>query len=211
VYPHDPTPAPNEFIPSDSNAPAEISGLASFCRRVMAFGLDFVVFTGVMLGVERMLRPVIESPENQVWVMNYLLKVMSGTPADKMKFVGTLLGILLVLLIPYDLYFIFLEYSLGATLGKRILRIRVESLDGSPLRFSQCWIRQLFRHLDCLLVVPAIGGMIYGGRKQRLGDWAAGTLVVNQLDLPPWEEPSRTPQPKIQNQTDTDLPPLPRL
>lgn len=200
-----------ENFPESSGA-HEIPDLASFRRRTAAFTIDFALLSIVMFAVERMVTPTLMAPENQLWAMEYLLKAMQGTTGEKMVVVGVLVGAMVLLLIPFDLYFIIFEYLMGATIGKRLLRIRVESLDTAPLKLRQCWMREIFRHVDFLLVIPAVGGIIFGGRKQRLGDWAAGTIVLNVPDLPPWEVPGRRPPDDPDFPQDSDhQPPLPRI
>lgn len=77
----------------------------------------------------------------------------------------------------------------GQTLGKRLLRLRV--LDGQGLRLtaSQVVIRNLLRFVDSLPAFYLVGGlaMLFSRRAQRLGDFAANTVVVR---IPKREEPA---------------------
>lgn len=68
----------------------------------------------------------------------------------------------------------------GQTLGKKLLRLRVMDEGGLPLRFSQVVLRNLLRAVDVLPVAYLVGGavMSLSPRAQRLGDIAAGTIVV---------------------------------
>ncbi len=78
-------------------------------------------------------------------------------------------------------YGIFLEwYWHGQTLGKRLLRLRVTDVRGLQLQFSQVVIRNLLRFVDSLPALYLIGGMacLINSRAQRLGDFAANTIVV---------------------------------
>jgi uncharacterized RDD family membrane protein YckC len=76
----------------------------------------------------------------------------------------------------------------GQTFGKRILRLRVVDERGLPLSFSQVAIRNLLRFIDSLPAAYAVGGVValLNTRGQRLGDIAAGTLVI-------WEPPVEAP------------------
>lgn len=70
----------------------------------------------------------------------------------------------------------------GQTLGKRLLRLRVMDERGLPLRFSQVVIRNLLRAVDVLPAAYLVGGVaaLMGRKSQRLGDFAAATIVVHE-------------------------------
>ncbi len=74
----------------------------------------------------------------------------------------------------------------GQTVGKRILKLRVIDERGLPLGLKQIIIRNLFRTLDMLpSMFYLLGGLACGVTKrcQRLGDIAAGTLVVRETEV----------------------------
>ncbi|QHI68408.1 RDD family protein [Tichowtungia aerotolerans] len=80
-------------------------------------------------------------------------------------------------------YGIFFEWLWnGQTLGKRLLRLRVADENGHRLLFSQIAVRNLLRFVDSLPVFYLVGGIatLLNRRAQRLGDLAAGTVVVRQ-------------------------------
>jgi uncharacterized RDD family membrane protein YckC len=80
-------------------------------------------------------------------------------------------------------YFWFCEYVFnGQTLGKRAARLRVVGDNGEPISFSQAGIRNLIRFVDFLPGWYAIGliTLFVNGRGRRLGDLAAGTVVVRE-------------------------------
>jgi len=68
----------------------------------------------------------------------------------------------------------------GQTLGKRSARLRVVGDHGEPLTLGQATIRNLVRIVDFLPMFYGIGmlTLFINGRGKRLGDFAAGTLVV---------------------------------
>jgi len=72
----------------------------------------------------------------------------------------------------------------GQTLGKRAARLRVVGDHGEPLTLGQAAIRNLVRIVDFLPVFYAIGmlTLFINGRGKRLGDFAAGTLVVRDRE-----------------------------
>jgi uncharacterized RDD family membrane protein YckC len=78
-------------------------------------------------------------------------------------------------------YFLISEaVSNGQTLGKRSQRLRVVGDHGEPLTLGQATIRNLVRIVDFLPLLYGIGmlTLFINGRGKRLGDFAAGTLVV---------------------------------
>lgn len=68
----------------------------------------------------------------------------------------------------------------GQTIGKRVLRLRVVDAHGLPLTFPQILLRNLLRFVDALPGFYAVGGLasLLNTRGQRLGDLAAGTVVI---------------------------------
>jgi uncharacterized RDD family membrane protein YckC len=73
-------------------------------------------------------------------------------------------------------------YWRGQTLGKRLLRLRVMDEQGLRLQPSQVVIRNLLRSIDVLPAFYLVGGVasVVSRRAQRLGDFAANTIVVRQ-------------------------------
>jgi uncharacterized RDD family membrane protein YckC len=68
----------------------------------------------------------------------------------------------------------------GQTLGKRIVHIRVVRVDSAPVGFAAVAVRNLVRLVDFLPVGYGAGvvTMFCNRQSRRLGDFAAGTLVV---------------------------------
>jgi uncharacterized RDD family membrane protein YckC len=76
-------------------------------------------------------------------------------------------------------YYILCEAATGATLGKRLVGIRVVGEDGAPVTFGAAVVRNLLRLIDALFFY--LVGVLFAAtsaRGQRLGDRAAGTVVV---------------------------------
>ncbi len=94
--------------------------------------------------------------------------------------VGT--GVMLTLAFAIEWgYFVLLEMLMGGqSIGKRVLGLRVISDDGRPLGFGASVLRNLVRAADFLPMMYALGVavMMKDQRFRRLGDMAAGTLVV---------------------------------
>jgi uncharacterized RDD family membrane protein YckC len=78
-------------------------------------------------------------------------------------------------------YYIFFEMRWnGQSPGKRRLHLRVVRTDGMPITLTESLIRNLVRLIDFLPVYYGLGliVMFVNSQARRLGDLAAGTLVV---------------------------------
>ena len=94
--------------------------------------------------------------------------------------VGLLVGVILGFILLAG-YFLISEAALsGQTVGKRAVRLRVVGDQGQPITLGQAAIRNLVRIVDFLPLLYGIGiiTLFISGRGKRLGDFAAGTLVV---------------------------------
>jgi uncharacterized RDD family membrane protein YckC len=74
----------------------------------------------------------------------------------------------------------------GRTPGKRAAGLRVVRLGGEPVGFLASAVRNLLRLVDSLPGIYAVGAVciLFSSRNQRLGDLAAGTLVVRERRAP---------------------------
>jgi uncharacterized RDD family membrane protein YckC len=72
----------------------------------------------------------------------------------------------------------------GQTLGKKVLGLRVMDERALKLRPSQVILRNIMRAVDFLPGFYALGGTVsfFSARAQRLGDLAAGTVVVRTVN-----------------------------
>jgi uncharacterized RDD family membrane protein YckC len=69
----------------------------------------------------------------------------------------------------------------GATPGKRLVGLRVVQVNGSPAGWGQVFVRNILRWVDAMPVMTYGFGMascLATRRFQRLGDLAAGTVVI---------------------------------
>lgn len=74
----------------------------------------------------------------------------------------------------------------GQTVGKRALSLRVMDAQGRPLAFQQAALRNLLRNVDRLPALYGLGALVsyLQPQGQRLGDLAAGTVVVRERRSP---------------------------
>ena len=91
-------------------------------------------------------------------------------------------------------YMVFEIATNGQSPGKRVLGLRVIKAQGYPISFSDSAIRNIVRIVDMLPFAYGIGllTMLLNKNWQRLGDLAAGTLVVKE-DAKASPHPVKTP------------------
>ena len=121
--------------------------------------------------------------------------------------------ITLILLLCYHLLFEYL--AKGQSPGKMMCRIRVVRLDGQKLSFWDCMLRWALRLVDisASLGIVAMSSIVNSSRMQRLGDLAAGTIVVrekngtsfSQLSLYDTPEDYQAVYPQVAMLTDKDI------
>ncbi len=127
--------------------------LAGLGNRILAKLLDFIVITGY------------------VFAMGYVINILDFTGWG-----------VIVFFIPCLVYTLIFEImNNGQTPGKSVMRTKVVSLDGTPLSLGQILIRWLLQSVDVWMMSGLAGliSIISGSKQQRLGDMAAGTIVVS--------------------------------
>jgi uncharacterized RDD family membrane protein YckC len=83
-------------------------------------------------------------------------------------------------------YLILLQGLTGATVGKFLTGLRVVDRDGRPPGFPRAFVRTVFLVVDAFpWAVPIFGWAVALGnaRHRRVGDFAAGTMVVRRRAL----------------------------
>jgi uncharacterized RDD family membrane protein YckC len=137
--------------------------LAGPFSRMLAFAVDFAAIAAAEALIARLVAP---------------LQLFS---ADAAQSAITALYFAVSLL-----YGILMEWFWrGQTIGKRLLGLRVVEASGLRLRPSQIIVRNLLRFVDMLPGLYLVGGIscVLSPRRQRLGDIAAGTIVIRTLHL----------------------------
>jgi len=89
-----------------------------------------------------------------------------------------------------SVYFVFFETLFaGRTPGKRLTQLRVVTESGNRLDWRASLLRNLLRAVDTLPAGYVVGvvSMVLSPSAQRLGDIAAGTLVVRERSADPTE------------------------
>lgn len=94
------------------------------------------------------------------------------------------LFIIILLILPVFFYSLFFEtYNNGSTPGKAIMGLKVMSMDGKQASFSQYLLRWMMEYVDFSPLTFFMGGFVSAATtkySQRLGDIAAGTIVVKK-------------------------------
>ena len=69
----------------------------------------------------------------------------------------------------------------GQTVGKMIMKIKVVRVDGKPTEWYNLFVRWMLRIVDLWIFSPSIGilSILLSDKKQRIGDSAAGTVVIS--------------------------------
>lgn len=145
---------------------------AGVASRMLAIGLDFVILFILLILV--------------IFSAVVVAAAGAGTPA-------VVFAIVALFAVFYGYPVAFEAFGGGRTIGKRAFGLRVITVEGGPVGVRHATIRALLSVVDYWL--PAPGGVIalisalVTNRSQRLGDLAAGTIVIR--------EPSRTATPYV--------------
>jgi uncharacterized RDD family membrane protein YckC len=118
--------------------------------------------------------------------------VLAGTlvilvAADALGDSGEMRGALGAVIVGWALYYHFaMESGDGQTVGKKLMKIRVVLADGRPAGMREIAVRTVLRVVDGLgaYIVGLIVMLATGERRQRVGDLAAGTMVVDATAMP---------------------------
>jgi uncharacterized RDD family membrane protein YckC len=89
---------------------------------------------------------------------------------------------LAAVILGWALYYYFaLESGAGQTVGKKLMKLRVMRADGRPAGMREIAVRTVLRVVDGLgaYIVGLIVMLVTGERRQRIGDLAANTIVVD--------------------------------
>jgi uncharacterized RDD family membrane protein YckC len=145
--------------------------LAGIGNRALALAIDYMVMF-VFLGLSLLLW----------WAFSdQLFRYLDTLQIDYSGLANWLLAIaaLLAFFVWIGYFVVFETVWRGQTPGKRIAKIRVIRDDGRPARLPQAMLRSLLRPVDDVLSI-GVWMIILGSQEKRLGDWVAGTLVVQE-------------------------------
>jgi len=96
-------------------------------------------------------------------------------------------GLFLILFFLVEWFYpvLFEVFNQGQTIGKKVMGIMVINDDGTPIDWSSSIVRNLLRFADILPIFFGFGilSMLINKDFKRLGDLAAGTLVVHRRKI----------------------------
>lgn len=170
--------------------------VASLGDRILGYIIDLIVLGGIMFFLTFVLKDFLQNyieSDNDIFSVLYLL--------------------FMLLLISYDLICELLMN--GQSVGKRIIKTRVVSLDGSKPTFGAFFLRWLLRIVDFTLCSGLVGlvAFLTNRKGQRIGDMAAGTTViklkervtVTEVIAPPFPLNYLPIYPESKNLSDRDI------
>lgn len=101
-------------------------------------------------------------------------------PQNALLGFASMVAILVAFAINFGYHIFFEGVWHGQTPGKKIARIRVIEANGQPVGWAAVCIRNLVRLLDTGLLLIGLLVMLIDRNERRLGDLAAGTLVIRE-------------------------------
>jgi uncharacterized RDD family membrane protein YckC len=146
----------------------KVAGLAT---RGIAQLLDLLILFGVLMA------------------LYFSALALRAAGADSAAFLVAVIGSFVVV---FGYFWACEAFWSGQTVGKRVFRLRAVGDRGEPMTFVQAGIRNVVRIVDFLPYAYGVGlvTLFVNGRGKRLGDLAAGTIVVKDSEhLQLWQLP----------------------
>lgn len=153
--------------PENVDLHLEIAGIGN---RLIAQAVDLAIIASVNLLI------ILGS-----LVMGYYMSTIMSDPKARTIAIG-IFAMLIILAVFFiqAAYFLFFEGAWhGQTPGKRLAGIRVIEINGQPIGWTASLIRNLVRMLDNFMFLGLLV-VIFNKNERRVGDLAAGTLVVRE-------------------------------
>ncbi len=156
----------------------ELAGLAS---RFLAYVLDAIIQLAILLIL--------------VYLVSITAALLSSVKWLNVEGDWLVAALIIGIFLLYEGYFIFFETLWrGQSIGKRILGLRVIKDNGQAVAFLDVVIRNIMRFADMLppvLYYPTygLGSVVLMSNRfhKRIGDFAAGTLVVREKSMKGFE------------------------
>lgn len=129
-----------------------------FTRRVIAYFIDFFVVSAFM------------------WIISFLLSIFinpHGTfqPYNYLGYVVPIIGLI---------YFVYLEKTKRATVGKSLMYLQVVSRNGYPITWIQAIVRNLTKIFWFPIIFDWVLGKIFKSNDRLFGTFTK-TMVVNEI------------------------------
>jgi uncharacterized RDD family membrane protein YckC len=153
----------------------KVAGIGS---RFMAALVDTIIIVVLQIVVLLTLWLIFLAMEDIGWIR----RATGGDGTDSALFAWVLALFGLIAFAFFWGYYILFEMIWnGQSIGKRWLGLRVIKTDGTPITLTESIVRNLIRLVDFLPAYYGVGvvTMFINDQSRRLGDLAAGTLVVH--------------------------------
>ena len=140
--------------------------LAGVGSRFLALAVDTVIQGALVLGV--------------IIILMALSGLFGAVGLPALEGVFLAIGIGAVAIINFGYYIVCEMRMNGQTVGKRLVRIRVVKDTGEPIRFFDSALRNFVRVFEAAAGLYSISvvSVLISSQRKRLGDLAAGTIVV---------------------------------
>ncbi|NND63657.1 MAG: RDD family protein [Flavobacteriaceae bacterium] len=112
----------------------------------------------------------------------YIVEIITSALDAAISDNWTVFGLQQLLILPVMFYSLYMHILFnGRTVGKMIMKTRVVKVDGTPVHWSNYLTLWMMRILDIWMFLGSIGLLttIFSEKRQRLGDMAAGTVVIS--------------------------------
>ncbi len=152
----------------------QVAGLGT---RAIAQILDLLILAGVLIGITFAAIAVGQAGSSTV---AFLIAVIGG------------------FVVVFGYFWTCESFWSGQTIGKKVFRLRAVGDRGEPMTFFQAGIRNVVRIVDFLPYAYGVGLVVLfiNGKGKRLGDLAAGTVVVKDSDyVQLWQLAGGRPEP----------------
>src|SRR2546428_9067859 len=173
---HEPAPDTDLVVttPERVSFDYQVAGLGT---RAIAQILDLLILSAVLLAL---LFAALAVGQTSLEVLAYLMVIIGG------------------FVVVFGYFWACEAFWSGQTVGKKVFRLRAVGDRGEPMTFVQAGIRNIVRIIDFLPYAYGVGLVVLfvNGRGKRLGDLAAGTIVVKDSDsVALWQLPGGLPPP----------------
>ncbi len=141
--------------------------LAGIGNRLFALVVDYLIWGAALIGVLIL------------WAIVSIQLQTSFSNVQNLELWLTAISFLIVFAVYTGYFVVFETVWQGQTPGKRFVKIRVIRDDAQPVGLSQALLRSLLRPIDDSFFIGMFL-IILSKREKRLGDWVAGTIVVQE-------------------------------
>lgn len=145
--------------------------LAGIGNRIYAVLIDYLILSFIWIGIQL----------NWLSLASFLINLFLKVPAP-----NEYIRLWLIAIVSLIIFFIYIGYFVvfevlwqGQTPGKRLMKIRVIRDDGRRCGILQATLRALLRPVDDILFMGVLF-IIIGQREKRIGDYVAGTVVIQE-------------------------------